>query len=143
MCIGCAHACTDPEGGGGQGVRTPLKNHKNIKNIGFLSNTGLDPLKITKLPFNVRPTSARQRNAIKMAFRCWTDDGPLIVVIGSFLPSSTQKNKKQKQKKNVVKVGPPLAKLSGSAHDMPNSPVPAQISYQFANMINPETHVDG
>ena len=25
----------------------PLKNHKNI---GFLSNTGLDPLKITKLP---------------------------------------------------------------------------------------------
>ena len=29
-------------GGGGQGVRTPLKNHKNI---GFLSNTGLDPPK--------------------------------------------------------------------------------------------------
>ena len=38
-------ACAVPEGG--QGVRTPLKNHKNI---GFLSNTGLDPLKITKLP---------------------------------------------------------------------------------------------
>ena len=34
--------------GAGQGVQTPtLKNHKNI---GFLSNTGLDPLKITKLP---------------------------------------------------------------------------------------------
>ena len=34
--------------GGGQYVRTPLlKNHKNI---GFLSNTGPDPLKITKLP---------------------------------------------------------------------------------------------
>ena len=34
----------DPEGGGGgeEGVRTPLKNHKNI---GFLSNTGPDPLK--------------------------------------------------------------------------------------------------
>ena len=31
----------------GQGVRTPLINHKNI---GFLSNTGPDPLKITKLP---------------------------------------------------------------------------------------------
>ena len=27
---------------GGQGVRTPLKNHKNI---GSLSNTGTDPLK--------------------------------------------------------------------------------------------------
>ena len=26
----------------GQGVRTPLKNHKNI---GFLSNTGPDPMK--------------------------------------------------------------------------------------------------
>ena len=32
---------------GGQGVWTPLKNHKDI---GFLSNTGQDPLKITKLP---------------------------------------------------------------------------------------------
>ena len=75
-----------------------------------------------------------------MAFRWRTYDDPLIVVIGSFLPSST---KKKKKKKKVVKVGPPLAKLSGSSHDMPNSPVPAQISYQFANMINPEPHVDG
>ena len=32
-------------GGGGQGVRTSLKNHKNI---GFLSNTGPDPLKKTQ-----------------------------------------------------------------------------------------------
>ena len=31
---------------GSRGVRTPLKNYKNI---GFLSNTGPDPLKITKL----------------------------------------------------------------------------------------------
>ena len=29
-------------GGGGQGVWTPLKNHNNI---GFLNNTGPDPLK--------------------------------------------------------------------------------------------------
>ena len=44
----CTYA--DPEGGGGgQGFQTPppLKNHKNI---GFLSNTGPDPLTITKLP---------------------------------------------------------------------------------------------
>ena len=40
-------------GGGGGGGGTggpdtpPLKNHKNI---GFLSNTGTDPQKITKLP---------------------------------------------------------------------------------------------
>ena len=47
--------CADPEGGG-QGVWTPLKNHKNI---GFSSNTGPDPLKITKKAteptFNVGP----------------------------------------------------------------------------------------
>ena len=38
-------ACKDPEGG--KGGPDPQRNHKNI---GFLSNTGLDPLKITKLP---------------------------------------------------------------------------------------------
>ena len=46
--------CPDPEGG--QGVR---KNHKNI---GFLSNTGLDPLKnnkTTKPVFNVGPSFRR------------------------------------------------------------------------------------
>ena len=46
------------------GIRTPLKNHKNI---GFLSNAGPDPLKnhkATKPAFNVGPLSARQRNAI-------------------------------------------------------------------------------
>ena len=59
--------------------------------------------------FNVWPPSARQRNAIQMAFRWRADDGPFIVVFGSFLPSLT--------KKNVVKVGPPLAKRSGSAHE--------------------------
>ena len=53
-------------GGGDRGMGTPppLKNHKNI---GFLSNTGLDPLKnykATKPVFNVGPSSARQRNAI-------------------------------------------------------------------------------
>ena len=39
------HACADPEGDRGSGP--PLENYKNI---GFLSNTGPDPLKITKLP---------------------------------------------------------------------------------------------
>ena len=38
-------ACADPEVGTG-GLDPLPKNHKNI---GFLSNTGLDPLKITKL----------------------------------------------------------------------------------------------
>ena len=41
-------SCADPEGrGGGNGPGPPLKNHKNI---GFLSNTGPDPLTIIKLP---------------------------------------------------------------------------------------------
>ena len=50
-------------GGGRQGVRTPLKDHKK----GFLGNIGPDPLenrKATRPEFNVRPSSGRQRNAI-------------------------------------------------------------------------------
>ena len=43
-----------------------------------------------------------------MAFRWRADHVPLIVVIGSFLS--------QLEKNNVVEVGPPLTKLSGSAH---------------------------
>ena len=56
------NTCADPEGG--QGVRTPLKYHKNI---GFLRNTGPDSLqnhKAAKPAFNVGPSSARPRNAI-------------------------------------------------------------------------------
>ena len=64
-------------GGGGQGGLVPLKNHKNN---GFLSNTGPDPLKnhkATKPAYNARPSSARQQNAILMAF-CWrVNNGPL------------------------------------------------------------------
>ena len=56
-------ACADPEGGG-WGLDPTLKNHKNI---GFLSNTGPDPLKnhkVTKPAFNVGPSSAPQQKAI-------------------------------------------------------------------------------
>ena len=44
-----------------------------------------------------------------MAFRWRADGGPLIVVFGS---SHQLKTKKKK----IVKVGPPLTKLSGSVH---------------------------
>ena len=47
--------CADPKGG--QGSVPPLKNHKNI---GFLSNTGPDPLKNhkdTKPALNVNGVS--------------------------------------------------------------------------------------
>ena len=59
------HTCADPEGDRGSG----LKNHK-VHVIGFLWNTGPDPMKYhkaTKLAFKVRPSLACQRNAIKMA----------------------------------------------------------------------------
>ena len=61
-------------GGGGRqviGTPLPLVNHKAI---GFLSNTGPDPLenqKATKPAFNVGPSSLRR-----------SDDGPLLVVFG-------------------------------------------------------------
>ena len=52
--------CTDPEGGGGggQGARPPMKNHKNIESLCY---TGLDPLKYNiaaKQAFNFGPSSA-------------------------------------------------------------------------------------
>ena len=43
-----------------------------------------------------------------MAFRWWADDGPLLGLYGSYvLPLPTNKN--------VVRVGPPQTKHSGSA----------------------------
>ena len=62
---------------------SPLKNHKNI---GFLGNTGTDPLKITKPAFNVGPSSAGHS---------WrADDCQLIMVFGSSLPSITKIDKR-------------------------------------------------
>ena len=47
--------------------------------------------KATKSAFSVGPSSARQRNPIKMAFRWQADDGQLLVVFRSSPPSSTKK----------------------------------------------------
>ena len=88
----------------------PLKNHNHI---GFPSNTGPDPLKKSQgYQANIRcwaingTTVKRHLNGV-----CWRADvGPRMVVFGSSLPLSTNK-------KNVDKVGPPLAKLSGSVQD--------------------------
>ena len=55
----------DPEGG--RGSRPPPPPLKNQKNIGFLSNTGHDPMedrKATKPAFNVGQQSALERNTI-------------------------------------------------------------------------------
>ena len=60
----------------------------------FFRNTGPEPLKnhkATKPAFNVGPSSARQRDAISMAFRSRADDGPLLVLFESSLLSSKKK----------------------------------------------------
>ena len=88
---------------------------KNQKHLGFSSNTGLDPRKIAKLP-SQHSILGHHPHASKTPLSCVSlagDDGPLMMVLGSSLPSSTKKRKKR-----VVKVGPILTKLSGSAHDL-------------------------
>ena len=68
--------CADQGGGGGRG---PDPTPEKSQNIGFLSKTDMDPLKIHKAAkpaFNNGPSLACQRNAIEMAFRWRADDGP-------------------------------------------------------------------
>ena len=62
------HSCTNPEGEGGRGSGP---SSAKSQNIGVLSNTGTDPLKITKLP-----------------------DGPLLVLFGSSSKTKTKKKNK-------------------------------------------------
>ena len=82
--------------GGGAGGLNPLKNHKHI---GFLSNTGSEPLKIRKLP-NQHSMLDNHQPASKTP-----SNGPLLVVFGSSLPSSTKKSCLS------CRVGPPVTKL--------------------------------
>ena len=71
----------DLEGGtGGPDPPPPLENHKNI---GFLSNTGRDPLKITKLP-SQHPMLGHHRHASETPFNGISlagQDGPLIWIL--------------------------------------------------------------
>ena len=92
-----------------------MKNHKNI---GFSSNTVPDSQKNRSYQASIQcwgiiGTPVKRH---LMAFRWRAHDGPLKVVLGSSLPSSTKKKKRKNKNKIVVKVGPPLTKLSGSAH---------------------------
>ena len=77
-------------GGGGQEVRTLSKDQKLI---GFPSNTGPDPLKITKLQsqHSMRAIIGRpaKRNFISIALRWQADNSdncPLFVTFGASLP---------------------------------------------------------
>ena len=71
----------DP-GGGGAGVRTPLEYYQNI---GFQSNTGPDPLKITKLTIQ-HSMLGHHRPASETPFKWRFAGGPLV--FGSFFLSS-------------------------------------------------------
>ena len=68
----------------------PPPPKKSQQNIEFSSNTGPDTLNITKL-------QSRHSMLGHHRFRWRADDGPLIVVLGSSLPSSTI-NKKNLQR---------------------------------------------
>ena len=93
-------------------VWTPPPPLKNNKNIGFSTNIGRS-LKIHSYQTSIQCLAIIGTPAKRhlMAFRWRGDDGQLIVVLGSTLPSSTKKIGKK-----IVKVGHPLTKLSGSAH---------------------------
>ena len=90
--------CADPEGGGGQGIRThPLKNHKNIE---ILSNTGPDPLnfsKFSKLP-SQHSTLGHHRHPSETPFKRRFAGGPMMAHFFSdmWILSPLKKEKKKK-----------------------------------------------
>ena len=63
--------------GGGGGARGPNLSLKNHKNIGFLSNTGLDPIQITKLPSRHSRLGCH-RHVNDTPFQRRFADGPMI-----------------------------------------------------------------
>ena len=102
--------------GGRKGVQTPppLKNHRNI---GFLRNTGLDPLKSQRYLASIQclastarqqngPPAKRHFNGVSLVGR-WL---PIYSGIWILYPRITKKTTK-----SVIKSGTTLTKLSGSA----------------------------
>ena len=102
----------DPEGGERRSGPPTLVNYKNI---GSLSNTGPDPLKITKLPIQ-HSMMDHHRPASETLFKLRFAGGPLMSRKKWYLDHSSPHQIKEQNKKKPVKVGPPLTKLSGSAH---------------------------
>ena len=70
-------SCADAEAGDRGPDPPPLKNHKNI---GFLRNTGLDPLKITKLPSH-HSMFGHHRHASETPFKWCFAGGPMMARI--------------------------------------------------------------
>ena len=99
--------------GGDRGSGLPLENYKNI---GFLSNIGPDPLKITKLPIQ-HSMLGHHRPASETPFKWRFAGGPFKCPANSgiwILPPLIKK------KKTYVKVGPSLTNFSGSPHAFNN-----------------------
>ena len=74
----------------GQRIRTPPP--ENHKSIGFFSTTGPDPLKN-------HMTSKPASTLGHLPFRLRADDGPLKMLLGSSIPSSTKKQQNKKKKR--------------------------------------------
>ena len=82
---------------------SPLKNHQNI---GFLSNTGPDPLKITKLS-SQHSMFGHYRHANETPFKWRFAGGPMMARLTVVFESSLPYQQKTKTKKNVkVKLDP-------------------------------------
>ena len=113
---------------GGTGGPDPPENHKNI---GFPSITDLDLLKITKQQSQhlmwaiISPPAKRHFNGVSLVGRYLPAYGDLW----SLAP--LVKNKTNKKNK-FIRVGPPLTKLSGSAHD---------VSYLVFGKIHTKIHI--
>ena len=86
------------------GPDPPPPPSEKTQNIGFLIDTGQDPLKIAKLPsqhsmlLHQRHASETPLNGVSLA----ADDGPLIVAFESYLPFSTKKKKKNVVRQNFL-----------------------------------------
>ena len=95
-------------GGGGQGVRTPQKNHNKIAIPARI------PGKITKLP-SQHSMLGHYLPASETPFQCCFAGGQMMAQLKRYWilcsPHQLQKNKK-----TLIKFGPPLTKLSRSAN---------------------------
>ena len=95
--------------GGGAGGPDPLKKSQNIW---FLSNSGPDPL-TNHTAVSQHSMLGHHQHTSEMPFKWRFAGGPMVFAysgIWIFPPLII--------KKNVVKVGPPLTKFSGSEHDL-------------------------
>ena len=96
-------AWANPEGGGGGGRDADHPPQKKHISIGFLSNTGLDPLKNHK---------ANNQYSVSSHQGWWADNCPLLVLFGS--PHSFKKQNKTRARSRWGAIANPHAKVFDS-----------------------------